>query len=103
MYSDTLCYANSCPECATVQGTGRQQKLLLHPIINERPFQTVGIDIMELPVTSRGNCYAVVFQDLFAKWAMVFPTPDQKAVQNAQLLVEEVVPIFGVPEALLSD
>ena len=34
---------------------------------------------------------------------MVFPTPDQIAIRIAQLLVEEVIPIFGVPEALLSD
>ena len=45
----------------------------------------------------------VVFQDLFTEWPMVYPTPDQKAVRIAQLLVEEIVPFFGVPEALLSD
>jgi len=80
MYSDILDYANSCPDCAIVQGTGRRQKPLLHPIISERPFHIVGVDIMELPVTSRGNHYVVVFQDLFTKRPMVFPTPDQKAV-----------------------
>ena len=103
MYSDTMYYANSCPQCAIVQGSGRQQKPPLHPITTERPFQIVGVDIMELPITSKGNRYVIVFQDLFTKWPMVFPTPDQKAVRIAQLLVEEVIPIFGVPEALLSD
>jgi len=34
---------------------------------------------------------------------MVFPTPEQKAVRIAQLPVEEAIPTFGVPEALLSD
>ena len=34
---------------------------------------------------------------------MTFPTPDQKAERIAQLLAEEVVPLCGVPEALLSD
>ena len=97
MYSDTLEYANNC---AIVQGTGRQQKPLF---IGERPFQIVGVDIMKLPVISRGNRYVVVFQDLLTKWPMVFPTLNQKAVQIAQLLVEQVVPIFGVPEALISD
>ena len=57
---------------------------------------------MELPITTRGNRYVIVFQDLFTKWPMVFPTPDQKVVRIAQLLVE-VIPTFGVPEALLSD
>lgn len=29
--------------------------------------------------------------------------PDQKSSRIAQILVQEVVPLFGVPEALLSD
>ena len=34
---------------------------------------------------------------------MAFPTPDQKTEQISRLLVEEIVPQFGVLEALLSD
>ena len=33
----------------------------------------------------------------------MFPAPDQKAKRIAQLLVEEIVPTFGIPEAILSD
>ena len=58
---------------------------------------------MELPCTDWGNKYAVVFQDLFTKWPMVFATPDQKSERIVKLLCEEVVPVFGVPESLLSD
>ena len=45
----------------------------------------------------------MVIQDLFTKWPMVFPVPDQKAVRIGKLIAEEVVPLFGVPEGLLSD
>ena len=103
VHYDVLDYANNCPQCAIVQGTGRRQKPPLHPIVTEHPFQIVGVGIMELPITTRGNRYVIVFQDLFTKWLMVFLKPDQKAVWIAQLLVEEVIPTFGVPEALLSD
>jgi len=34
---------------------------------------------------------------------MVFPKPDQKANQIALLLVDELLPLFGVSEALLLD
>ena len=40
---------------------------------------------------------------MLTKWPMVFPVPDQKTERLARLLCEEVVPMFGVPEALLSD
>ena len=67
------------------------------------PFQIIGVDIMELPLITNGNRYAIVFQDLFTKWPMVYATPDQKTERVAKLLAQEIVPMFGVPEALLSD
>ena len=75
----------------------------LHPIPVSRPFQIVGVDIMEFPKTEDGNRYVLVFQDFLMKWPLVFPMPDQKADRIAKLLVREVVPFFGGPEALLSD
>ena len=47
--------------------------------------------------------YVIVFQDFLMKWPMVFPAPDQKTARIARLLAEEIVPLFGVPDALLSD
>jgi len=45
----------------TGRHTGRKQKPLLQPIQMERPFQILGVDIVELPITSRGNQYVIVF------------------------------------------
>ena len=101
MYSDAERFASSCPECIVATGTGRKIKPPLHPIPVQRPFQILGID--DLPVTERGNRHVVVIQDLFTKWPLVFPVPDQKALRIAKLIAEEVVPLFGVPESLLSD
>ena len=58
---------------------------------------------MKLPKTKQRNKYAVVFQDYLSKWPFVFATSDQKAITLAKLLEEEVIPVIGVPEALLSD
>ena len=95
-----------CPfilqDCAVVTGGGYQHKPALRPIPVERPFQKIGVDIMDLPCTERGNKH-VVFQDMLTKWPMVFPVPDQKTKRLVRLLCEEVVPMYGVPEALLSD
>lgn len=45
----------------------------------------------------------VIFQDFLTKWPMVYPVPDQKTKRIVKLLMEEIVPFFGVPEALLTD
>ena len=37
------------------------------------------VDIMELPFTTIGNRYPIVFQHLFTKWPMVYAALDQKA------------------------
>ena len=103
MYRDIIDYARNCPQCIIVAGSERRQIPPMHSIPVDRPFQILGVDIMELPVTANGNRYVVVFQDFFTKWPMVFPTRDQKAKRIAELLVNEIVPMFGVPEALLSD
>jgi len=71
--------------------------------MTERPFQILGVDIMKLPITAKGNCYVTVhvFQDLFTKWPVVYPTPDQKTECIAKLVVEEIVPCFGVSETII--
>ena len=103
MYTDVLGFFKRCPDCAVVTGGGQQHRPALQPIPVDRPFQKVGVDIMDLPQTERGNKHVVVFQDMLTKWPMVFSVPDQKTERLVRLLCEEVVPMFGVPEALLSD
>ena len=103
MFSECQKHCTACPQCAVVSGTGRVNKPPLHPIPVQRAFQIVGLDVMDLPKTESGNKHVVVFQDYLTKWPFVFPVPDQKAVRIAQLLAEEVIPMVGVPESLLTD
>ena len=46
----------------------------------------VGVDIMELPKTSYGKHYVVVFQHFLSMSPMVLAVPDQKTKRLAQLL-----------------
>ena len=103
MYVDSVAWCKRCPECAITTGAGQQHKPPLKPIPVQRPFQIIGLDIMDLPRTEQGNKHVIVFQDMFTKWPLVFPAPDQKTERIVRLLCEEVVPLFGVPEALLTD
>ena len=84
-------------------GVGRKQTLPMKSIPVDQPFQIVGVDIMEPPLIAIGNRCATVFQDLFSKWPIVYAESGQEAIRLAKLLVKEIVPMFGIPEALLSD
>ena len=103
MFKDIHSHCKNCPECAIVTGASRPGRPPLQPIPVSRPFQIFGVDIMDLPKTERGNKHVIVFQDFLTKWTIVFAIPDQKTQRIVRLLVEEIIPVFGVPEALLSD
>ena len=103
MYTDAVEFCKSCPLCAIVSGGERHVKQPLHPIPMQKPFQIIGLDIMDLPRIDQGNKHVVVFQDYFSKWPMVFAVPDQKTNAIAELLTKEVIPFCSVPEAVLTD
>ena len=67
------------------------------------PFERVGVDILEMPLTESGNCYVVIFMDCLTKWVEAFPLPDQASESIARLLVDHVICRRGVPKVLLSD
>lgn len=63
MYSDVIKHCTSCPQCGIIGESGRVSRPPLHPIPVQRPFQIMGIDIIDLRTTEVGNKYVVVIQD----------------------------------------
>ena len=47
MYTDVVKYCSNCPQCTIVNGSGRVNKPPLSPIPVQRPFQIVGVDVMD--------------------------------------------------------
>ena len=103
MFADVTKHCSAFPQCSIVNGSGCVNKPPLHPIPVQRAFLIIGVDVMDLPLNESGNRHVVVFQDFLTKWPLVYPAPDQEALRLVKLLTEEVIPFFGVPEALLSD
>lgn len=80
MYTDSIQYTRSCPQCIVVGENVQVKKPPLQPIPVDRNFQIVRVDIMELPKTTQGNRYVVVFQDFLSKFPLGYPVPDQKSL-----------------------
>ena len=103
MRADVRRFCRACINCASRKGPGRAVRPPLNPIPVKKPFHRVAVDVLTMPLTSRGNRYIVVFMDYFTKWAEAFAVPDQQAPTIARLLVDNIVCRHGVPEELLSD
>jgi len=68
MYSDINKYCHRCLACAAYKGTGHRHKAPLQLIPVGEPFDRVGVDILEMPQTSRGTRYIIVFMQYLMKW-----------------------------------
>ena len=44
-----------------------------------RPWQTIAIDILQVPLSTHNNMYLLVIQDYFTKWADAIPLQNQRA------------------------
>ena len=55
-----------------------RSSLTLIPVV-AGPIDSVGVDVLQLPKTSSGKRYAVVFVDYLTKWPEIFGTADQTA------------------------
>ena len=64
----------------------------------DRPFEVVGVDVLQMPTTRSGKNYIVVFVDHFTKWPEAFATSNQEALT---LLVKRVILTHGVPKCAL--
>lgn len=69
----------------------------------ERPFQCVVVDILELPITSKGNLYVLVVEDYFTKFIKLYAISDQKATTVAECLFGDFILEHGVMETLHTD
>ena len=99
-------YVRGCQTCAATKPELRKPAGLLHPLpIPEKPWQVISIDFVgPLPRTPDHFDTILVVVDKFSKMAhFIATTRNATAKHTAKLLLEHVVRIHGVPEAIISD
>lgn len=102
-YKDTIDHVESCEVCAKIK-CPQATRAELKPIVEfDKPFDMVGMDILELSRTSLGNRYCIVFTDYLTKWVEAFPLRNMTADTIAKVFVNEVVTRHSAPRVLLSD
>ena len=92
----------SCVTCASVRGQGSRGKPPLVSIPVGGPFDMIGMDFVELDVSTSGNRYALVFQDYLSKWPEVYALSNRRAETVAKCL-QDLVWRHGVPNKIIHD
>ena len=94
-----------CRECNTARRKlENYKKGKFQPIISERPFEMVCMDIVgPLPITSSENRYILTIIDRFTRFVMAIPLPNIDAITVARAFVNQWIYMFGAPEKVLSD
>jgi len=92
----------SCVVCASVKGQGFIGKPPLVSIPVGGIFECVGMDFVELDLSSSGNRYALVFQDYLSKWPEVYAVVNRKAETVAQCLLD-LIWKHGGPSRMIHD
>lgn len=103
MRRDVENYVANCMECVTRKNPNRTAKAPLQPHYSGAPFEKIAIDILEVPVSDKGNKYIVVIGDYFSKWAEAFPVKTHTAQVVAEILIDQFISRFGAPAQLHSD
>lgn len=67
-----------------------------------RPFQNMQIDYTEFPKIQRWK-YLLVIADHFTHWVKAFPTSTATTSKVAKMLLEQIIPRYGIIERTESD
>jgi transposase InsO family protein len=101
---DTRTFLNQCLVC--------KEKATSHPKVPfgsfptpPHPWHTVGMDLLQLPVTKRGNKYLLVLIDILTRYATAIPLMDKSASQVVSALKRYVFNdgLLGPPAVILTD
>ena len=103
MLRDIRQWCEQCVPCQTRRCPVPKQRAPMGGSQASRPMQRIAADILELPLTSRGNRYVLVVADYFTKYVEIYALPDQTARTVARCLFDDFVLRHGVPEVLHTD
>ena len=68
------------------------------------PFSEVVVDVLgPLPQTARRKKFIVIFIDRLTRWPEAYATTNLRGKTIALLIMNEIIPRYGVPRTLLSD
>ena len=105
MADDTKGFVGACHVCAQHKSPRQAPSGLLHPLpIPHRPWSHIALDFVTGLPTSNGNTVILTVIDRFSKSARLIPlTKLPTAKETAQIMLQEVFRLHGLPTDVVSD
>nr|XP_021526137.1 protein NYNRIN-like [Aotus nancymaae] len=93
----------TCVTCSKVSSQGSLRlQFPTHQMRGNLPAQDWQIDFTHMP-THKKLRYLLTFVDTFSGWIEAFPTSRETADTVASILIQEIIPRFGLPATIQSD
>ena len=107
MKRDVQLHLATCPPCEKFDSSSKRQRGKLNPIPTNDRGDILAIDVFggkaSLPEPPCANRYILTMNDLFTKFGLAAPMPDQSAQTVADTLLARWVLLFGAPRRLRTD
>ena len=103
MSRDVFRYVGSCHRCQVAKSPAVKVHQPLGHFDATMPLQVVAMDFTGLERSADGKELVLVLTDVFTKWAVAKPVPDQSADTVVSVLVGDWITKFGAPQQLHSD
>ncbi len=103
MRLDIIKYIDNCNSCAENHGSVAKPVPIRNYPIPSQPWDTLAIDLLQLPLTTEGHKYLLVTIDHFSRFTILSPLKDKQATTVARALIDDVFCKYNTPKVLLSD
>ena len=101
---DIIKWIQTCTICSSRKQPPRKAKSKMKQYNVGAPLERVALDIIgPLPVSYKGNRYALIVIDYFTKWAEGYPMADMETTTVVENFVNNFICRFGVPHQIHTD
>ena len=107
MKRDVDLFVMTCPVCDRFRNLHAKPRSPLHPVRVGFRGEILAIDLVggkeALPTTVRDNKYILVMIDLFSRYVVAVPVPNQNAHTITDAVLNHWILVFGAPRRILTD